>query len=75
MASNSSDASLISDNAFNETSPLLDVEGNNSKTSISSFTTKLPALEEADNVEVDGSGIPQKHSAAAVLSFLLIGMH
>ncbi|KAN0099173.1 efflux pump antibiotic resistance protein [Hyaloscypha variabilis] len=74
MASSSSDASLISDNASNETSPLLDVESNNSKSSIASSTTKLPASEEADNVEVDGGGIPQKHSAAAVLSLLLIGV-
>jgi hypothetical protein len=74
MAPNSSDASLISENASNETSPLLDVESNNSKTSIPSSKIKLPTSEDAINIQVDGSDIRQKHNAAAVLSLLLIGM-
>jgi hypothetical protein len=77
MASNSSDVehqgSLVIGDAPNENSPLLRVESGNSKTSVSSSTSKLIATEEAADVEV--SEMRQKDSAAAVISLLLVGMY
>ena len=76
MASNSSDVEhqglLIISDAPDESSPLLRADSSNSKTSISSSTTKLLATEETVDVEV--SEVRQKDSAAAIISLLLIGM-
>ena len=76
MASNSSDVEhqglLIISDAPDESSPLLRVDSSNSKTSVSSSTTKLLATEETVDVEV--SEVRQEDSAAAVISLLLVGM-
>jgi len=76
MASNSSDVEhqglLIISDTPDESSPLLRVDSSNSKTSISSSTTKLLATEETVDVEV--SEVRQKDSAAAIISLLLIGL-
>jgi hypothetical protein len=76
MASNSSDVehqgSLIISDAPDERSPLLRIDSRNSKTSVSSSTTKLLATEETVDVEV--SEVRKKDSAAAVISLLLIGL-
>jgi hypothetical protein len=76
MASNSSDVehqgSLIISDAPDERSPLLRTDSRNSKTSVSSSTTKLLATEETVDVEV--SEVRKKDSTAAVISLLLIGL-
>jgi hypothetical protein len=76
MASNSSDVehqgSLVVSDAADERSPLLRVDSRNSKTSVSSSTTKLLATEET--VDVEASEVRKKDSTAAVISLLLIGM-
>ncbi|KAE9374982.1 MFS general substrate transporter [Stipitochalara longipes BDJ] len=64
----------LADGNPNESSPLLRVSSNNSKTSISITTTKLSASEEATDVDVDVSEIRQKNSPATVLPLLLIGV-
>ena len=76
MASNSSDVehqgSLIISDTPDENSPLLRIESSNSKTSVSSSTTKLLATEETVDVEL--SEVRKNDSAAAIISLLLIGL-
>jgi hypothetical protein len=76
MASNSSDvehqSSLVIDDAQDENSPLLRADSSDSRTSVSSSTTKLLATEEA--VEVEAGETRRVDSAAAVISLLLIGI-